>query len=411
MSVPVRPGNFQKGGRFIMYLDPCYCSFDAVRQRLDVTLPWNNIRYRIGAWAKGCSAEVLREGRWRPVIGDLDIPLVTDLLTAGEKFHPIARYASTVPAFVRAPLADCEQGQLALLQVCAASQRGIQLLHSAPLLLWFVAPHLLAHARGEPERIHRLLGFKQRDLLSLACGRNETSLLHLLARIPLPNRVEDPHALLTHILTSEAAVALLRHTKSCNCNWNYLILLRQAKGLLHLPLPRSILLSDMPTGSMRTTLVESRRVVDDTRRMGVQLGIGAVDAILEDCRNWDQVMRIHDAWVRRLAEADLDRQVSALGNDLPPPPLPGTESIVPVDTVRELLVEGKIMHHCVGGYVSKVRAGACYIYRMTEPERVTIELRQDGKGRWLPAQVKSYCNRQPAKAAYMALEKWLLKSS
>lgn len=391
-----------------MYLDTNYCSFDAAWQCLHVTLPWNNHQYRIGPWARGCATEVLNEGEWQPVIADLDIPLATDLLTAGEKSHPIARYADTVPAPIRARLVHCEQGQLAMLQVCAASQRGIQLLYNSPLLLWYIAPHLLTYTQGNPDRIHTILGSKQRDLLSIVCGRMDTSLLGLLARIPLPTGVEDPHKLLTSILTNDMAVGLLRHKKFIS--WNYLALLCQHARILHLPLPQSILLSDMPIRSMRSAISESRRIVEDTRRMGIQLGVADVDALIDNCRDWNQIMRIHDAWARRLAEVDIDKQVVAWGNELPPPPLPGTDTIFPVDTVRELLIEGKIMHHCVGGYVAKVRAGGCYIYRMLEPERVTIELTQDAKGRWQPAQVKSYCNSQPAKTAFMALEKWLSRS-
>ncbi|MDL2267506.1 PcfJ domain-containing protein [Desulfovibrio sp. OttesenSCG-928-G15] len=335
--------------------------------------------------------------------------MATDLLTAGEENHPIARYAYTVPAPVRAPLAECNQGQLAVLQVCAASQRGIQLLHSSPLLLWYVSPYLLLHAQGEPERIHQLLGLKQNDLLNMACGRRDKSLLKLLDRIPLPVGVSAPHTLLTSLLTSEPAGALLRHKKALG--WDYLDLLHHSVLMLHLPLPRSILLSEMPTNAMRSALAESRRIVEDTRRMGAQLGIADTNAIIGDCRDWKQIVHVHDSWAKRLATAKLDDLVASLGNDLPSPPLPGTDTIFPIDTVRELLIEGKVMHHCVGGYVSSVRAGECYIYRMIEPERVTIELRQTAKGRWRAAQVTSYCNRKPALSTLRALDNWLLEAN
>jgi TPR repeat protein len=91
-----------------------------------------------------------------------------------------------------------------------------------------------------------------------------------------------------------------------------------------------------------------------------------------------------------------------------PPPVPGNAHIQPLTDDAMLWEEGKIMHHCVGGYGGSVRKGECYIYRVLQPARATLEIRPtDFPPVWMVSQVKGYCNAAPAPGVSEAVLAWL----
>ena len=87
------------------------------------------------------------------------------------------------------------------------------------------------------------------------------------------------------------------------------------------------------------------------------------------------------------------------------------DGIQPIESTRELLLEGMYMHHCVGGYIEAILSGQRYIYRVTKPERATLEIRQTGPGVWEQGQLKSYCNRTPGEDVAELVQKWLLNNA
>lgn len=95
------------------------------------------------------------------------------------------------------------------------------------------------------------------------------------------------------------------------------------------------------------------------------------------------------------------------GGALPEPPIPGTETIVPLLTGDDLREEGKVQNNCVGGYVSKVRRGQTFIYRVLEPERATLEISMTSEGDWNIGQLKCHSNVKASAATHQAVQSWL----
>ena len=100
----------------------------------------------------------------------------------------------------------------------------------------------------------------------------------------------------------------------------------------------------------------------------------------------------------------IERQVDVV---LPKSPVPGTADIFPLLTARDLHEEGRVQHNCVGGYVSKVRSGRAYIYRILQPERATLEITMNSEGDWKIAQLKCRSNTAVSAATRQAVESWL----
>ncbi len=91
----------------------------------------------------------------------------------------------------------------------------------------------------------------------------------------------------------------------------------------------------------------------------------------------------------------------------PPPPVPGTESVVYLQNARALIIEGKEMHHCVGSYANAAAAGECFIYKVLAPERATVEVSVDARGRARIAQAKGPCNGELTQDTHEALKEWV----
>jgi hypothetical protein len=88
------------------------------------------------------------------------------------------------------------------------------------------------------------------------------------------------------------------------------------------------------------------------------------------------------------------------------PPIPGNDDIFPVLTFEDLLAEGKLMHHCVGGYVNKINSGSTYIYRVLRPERATLEITGHGRHARIGEFRKLY-NQSPSSKTYLTVMNWL----
>jgi hypothetical protein len=66
---------------------------------------------------------------------------------------------------------------------------------------------------------------------------------------------------------------------------------------------------------------------------------------------------------------------------------------------------GATMHHCVGSYDIPVALGDVFIYRMVEPERLTVSLEQHDD-RWVVGEVRGYCNANPSVGALELVRRW-----
>lgn len=98
---------------------------------------------------------------------------------------------------------------------------------------------------------------------------------------------------------------------------------------------------------------------------------------------------------------------------LPPPPVAGTKTgaleVWPLESAEEMDEESRVMGHCAGSYVGKVRERTSFLYgARAGRERLTVELSPDESGRWRMVQVKGPRNVLPTPAALAALAGWSL---
>lgn len=131
-----------------------------------------------------------------------------------------------------------------------------------------------------------------------------------------------------------------------------------------------------------------------------------------------------DEYIRTMRKcptyASLNRFYYALLNnkaghriDMPfgPPPIPGTDNIIPIRTVDELFNEGFEMDHCAALYCREIKDGNFYIYKICKPERATIGISIDEDRKYSIADIRLYNNKDPSDATVRIVEAWLKTTS
>jgi hypothetical protein len=135
---------------------------------------------------------------------------------------------------------------------------------------------------------------------------------------------------------------------------------------------------------------------------------------LQQCTTINSLNRLHDRLVVELNQRrsrELIRDEYGEPVPLPEPPLPATENIIPITSQAELIDEGREMHHCIASHLKSVVDGKFAVYRMTAPQRLTIEVLVMGGGQLVLREVRGKCNRLPSDASNAIIETWLSRGS
>jgi len=299
-----------------------------------------------------------------------------------------------------------------MLRICAASPRGRQLLQSNPNLLWFISPHLLFLSGGSPQKIHDLLGLKKRNLLEMACGRNDSWLPAMLEKVQVQDASQeeclqvrrDLMSLFTARDTADmyrnppadfqeapADITSLQHIKKIS---PYLLGLAAWWGnFLNTPIIRSILCSGLPCERMENLMSRQAALVG---AVCIEQDIPASsEEISAAWQHWKPLFLIYERWEKRHEE-------------LPLPPIPGENWIEPITTADGLQREGKEMHHCVASYLPSIIKRKTYIYKVMQPRRATLEIVYDETEKlWKIQKLKGNYNQEVHSDVHFRVEDWL----
>lgn len=121
----------------------------------------------------------------------------------------------------------------------------------------------------------------------------------------------------------------------------------------------------------------------------------------------DQVLEMHHDLVGQMQAIEL------ADLPLPPPPVAGTEAIIPITTVEDLAEEGRHQKNCVASYLRDIHRGRVFVYRMLWPERATVSLRVIGREtlHWVIDQVFLAQNQDPSPVTLHAVRTWFAASN
>ncbi|WP_281645815.1 PcfJ domain-containing protein [Parendozoicomonas sp. Alg238-R29] len=269
--------------------------------------------------------------------------------------------------------------------------------NSMLFLLWL---EFCVKNKLDEQQIRKGLQLKQPAMLERMGLVGTKSAVRMLRKV----QSERIDATLTHKITTlwknQDALASLRHYP--NISELLLNLLYRTPELRNTTLFHTIAAIDCPW--RRRALVN---LLADCHRMGMRN-----NPALMACTTEQALRRMHDQRVEELNLGGNTARRSWLLDEsgepilFPEPPHAGTEYIRPITTPEDLEKEGKEMHHCVGSYVSDVQEGKSYIYKMLEPERMTISIKiRDGSAISI-GQIAGVCNRPPAEETRKIVNSW-----
>ncbi|RJP47878.1 MAG: hypothetical protein C4548_00095 [Desulfobacteraceae bacterium] len=364
-----------------------------MRPRLDVYL-------RYAHWDEGLIVHRLDGNGWELENRDPNILLLTPEHVSNVNL-PVHAFIQSIPMDIRTTVTRFDHLQTKVLQLLAVSKAAKDLLQDIPLLLW-----LLADWAQNPDvtmgDIKTLLRKKRAAILSVILSREsgENNIKFLKKIVPRDFNHRQFH-FIRHYLYNDGAGAF-RHWPEVP--YDALVILKN-----HLEMVSCRLIKDITSWDYKalSALAPNRspiiNLISDTISMGRDLGVADPMSIINRCDTLTDLQLLHDKWVRKF---NLRQTPISHAPLFPDPPIPGNLNIQPIMTEDELLQEGRIMRHCVGGYKSKVREGSSYIYRVIKPERATLEIRKNGRSLSI-GQFKLADNQKPSEASKAEVIRWI----
>jgi hypothetical protein len=306
------------------------------------------------------------------------------------QLHLSTEFFARIPLPVREILLQYRTRRWHVLSLLARCPGACDLHHSNPALCFALASNWVFHkpAVKQPLRsARRLLAKKQRIIQAWLGFPATESARRILAKIP-PQEIDMGALLyLRQSLADPVRHKLLGHLPRLNADTLRLINSEWAFRHIHPGVLFEAAVHNEPPGSL--PVYERLR---DTLRMIEQLGdIRCPDRFL----SVERLRILHDevtAIYNDRTQNDLFGLCEIPVGPFPSPPFEGSDTIIPLTSTTDLFEEGREMHHCVGSYAHDVARGKCYIYRVTDPVRATLEIGRHAN-RWAIKQAKLACNK------------------
>jgi len=254
---------------------------------------------------------------------------------------------------------------------------------------------------------------KRRDILEWLGFPPRESVVKLLGRLPPSVATLSTLRYLKSALHRDQRTGrVLAHQRVLNCGLISLVCSPATKKLVTSELLKEVAASEdeivnAPTLERLEAATELIREMNDEMR--VRREIGPFRSIAEVNRFHEDTSEEYSAFLERRAIAR--KRKSVRKHVFPDPPLPGTETIVPITSEYALRREGQEQRNCVRSYAPQVKRGCMYIYRVIRPERATLAIVPGPDGAWRRYEMQLKANRPPAPMTAAHVDQWLYQHS
>lgn len=385
---------------------------------LEFSLPgWKRSRFRMEPWRRGLATYctdrrgahvsaawpivVLPEDRGEDCSEYRSEGRRDDARSDGRSLRDdVQRFVGEIPVEVRQVVRRYSFGQCLLLRSLAALSEAGDLAESNANLLWLLT--LGAYeGRVAADDIGTLCRSRQVDVLRVLTGGGTKAQLKFLRKVRVAGGTLTEARVLDAAVRDGRIVHAVRHLPDVPTK------------LLSLLTRHARLADDAFVPLIAAKLGEAENAgpgpVSRLHRTLADLAAARTPPRLEDLRGALETIvaepdppRLMRETLRRLPPPAPPARPAVT---FPPPPLAGTDTIVPITTVEELEEEGRSQRHCVPGYAGAIVAGSVYVYRVLAPQRATLEIRLAG-GRPKLGQLKLAGNAKPSRATVKAVERW-----
>ncbi len=308
-------------------------------------------------------------------------------------------FFSTFPPEIPARLKDFTSRQWHLAALAARCPGALDLLASNPALAYCLASNWVFHtpAVQQPLRAARaLVRRRQRDLSGWLGFPATEAVVRVLRKIP-PECCEISSLLyLRSALALPRVLQTLSHLPRVDST-----ILRIVGDPRLFPLTSFNLLVELSASSPSPSLISRQvKLLHDIVEI---VGMLNQPVNSEPFRTLPHLRHRHDDLSTRIRQK-VPAQLLSL--KFPPPPIPGTATVVPITTPQMLLEEAAQQINCVVGYSKCVARGESYLYRVLSPERATLAVERTPNG-WRLSEVALARNARPSLPTLLAAKAWM----
>jgi hypothetical protein len=359
---------------------------------------WRRTYYLLSPWRRGFTMLCVRGRQNFPAIAWS----VAAVPPAGESCEPnpvVEAFLAEIPPEARSRVQPYPYGQCLLLSMLATSTEARDLARSNPNLFWLLAV-AVNERRITADQIAALCRMKQAEILRVLTGTASKAQVRFLRKV----RVREGTMIGGHYLLEAAGnpsiVHAVRHHTDMPVTLISMLAIFPALARTDLvPVILSEIAKCETAGPERVRRLHgSLRYLE--RAQDVLCARAFRDRLEELIRDEDNRRLLLSEAMLALPEDDC-----AEPPVFPPPPLPGTDTIVPITSLEELDAERRAQRHCVVDYARAVCAGLVYIYRVLAPQRATLAIDLTGD-RPKIGEFKLARNGKPGRKARKAVEAW-----
>jgi|GEM_PF-2050974 len=346
--------------------------------------------HAVSDWASGfvtlrCAEGVFEVG----CISDLWLPFQRDHTEAAFR-----HWFATLPEALARALEPLPSRQYALAVLAQRSRAVRDLILSNVNLCFLLHQFAETHAFSEQTLIE-IAASKQTEILIELGLPPYRRVLKLIRKLRIGEFDAYETARVLRVLRDEVVCDALVHERTLSG--------RMVKVLDDYPWAAGCALLRLLCEAPNRTL---REWINDSLRMGGEAALHA----LRRCDRPSQVRRLHERLILAQIEQGDHRlqryDASGQALDFPPAPFADTKQIQAIRTPNELQLETRLMRHCVASYCNRIYDGQYAVYRVLEPERLTLGLNLR-HGRASMDQLKGLANRAPSAEAQALIEQWL----
>lgn len=280
-----------------------------------------------------------------------------------------------------------------LLWIISRYRSACQLFIDSPLLAWLIL-HVAKSQNLDEVSVANLFCRKRRDILHL-CGFpiSTSSTLRFLHKIHFKKFTNREFELLKK--------STLNHDKL-----NHLKYIDE-KLLLHIHQYPFVIGSRLISKYNRAWPLRSfQKIICDIRKIATELGVQHIDARIGKCGNIVELTHLHDRLVKKLN--NLKQNLTPL-IQFPPPPLPGTNQIVPITNSGELAIEGALQQHCCTAYCEEIQKNEYYVYKIIADQRCTLGIKINGHAVTIH-QLRGKSNCEPTEDTKQMVINWFIRN-
>ncbi len=340
-------------------------------------------------WNDGLSAAVIRGVEVEPI----SLTEIGDWLFEVDD-SAVESWKQTLPKQLQNGVDAIPSQRCKAIVLAATHEKVFDLLATNPLLLWLLIERGVIDDQNS-EQLNNLLSDKQANLCALVGLNGRKQEVKLLKRAASLKLRKDELESFLELLELPAVCNYLSHQKTMS---SAVFKLLRTNQWLVLSKARALIPS--------LCQPEFRRIFDDVLRMVEDI------SQLQNCETTTSLHRLHDNLVEELNESRGTKLIrDNMGNPkpIPPAPLQSAYSIEPITEQIDLIKEGREMRHCIASHLFSVVSGDYAVYRMLEPERLTIEIVVTDWGQCFLKEVRGKGNRLPNTISMEIIEKWFLE--